>query len=55
MKLLMKTGGLLLLGVGIASMCSAGFIITPEIDPGTGMNALALLAGAVLIVRGRRR
>jgi hypothetical protein len=26
---------------------------TPEIDPGTGMAALALLSGAILVIRGR--
>ena len=25
----------------------------PEIDPGTGMNAIALLAGAALVIRAR--
>ena len=42
---------LALLLVGAAA-CS--FAATPEIDPGTGANALALLAGAVLVMRGRR-
>jgi MYXO-CTERM domain-containing protein len=28
---------------------------TPEIDPGSATSALALLAGAALIIRGRRR
>jgi hypothetical protein len=27
----------------------------PEIDPGTGVGALALLGGAVMVIRGRRR
>ena len=27
----------------------------PEIDPSTGMAALTLLAGAALIIRGRRK
>jgi len=27
----------------------------PEIDPGSATSALALLAGAALIIRGRRR
>jgi hypothetical protein len=27
----------------------------PEIDPGSGVNALALIAGAVIVFRGRRK
>ena len=27
----------------------------PEIDPSSGMSALALIAGAVLLIRGRRK
>jgi hypothetical protein len=27
----------------------------PEIDPGMGVNAVALLAGAMLVIRSRRR
>jgi hypothetical protein len=27
----------------------------PEIDPASGASALALLAGAVVLIRGRRR
>jgi hypothetical protein len=42
---------LLVLGVTGAAVASA----VPEIDPGTGMNALALLGGALLVIRGRRR
>jgi hypothetical protein len=41
-----------LLGLGSALLASAA---VPEIDPGSGANALALVAAAILIVRGRRR
>jgi hypothetical protein len=34
---------------------AAGAIVAPEIDPSTGLAAVALLAGAVLVVRGRRK
>lgn len=27
----------------------------PEIDPSSGMAAMALLAGAILVIRGRRK
>jgi len=50
----MKIAGMLLLGIGAASVCSAVATV-PEIDPASGANALALLAGALLVIRGRRR
>jgi hypothetical protein len=51
-NLMMKIAGVALLGVGMSSVCLA---VVPEIDPASGANALALLAGALLIIRGRRR
>ena len=47
--------------IGMALMTAATAVIafpqvsTPEIDPGSAASALALLAGAALIIRGRRR
>jgi hypothetical protein len=38
-----------LLMIGAAGLASAA--VVPEVDPSTGMNALALLAGAVLVTR----
>jgi hypothetical protein len=32
----------------------ADFVSTPEIDAATGSSALALIAGALLVIRGRR-
>jgi hypothetical protein len=53
----MKTGlialGLLL--IGVCSVCTAQPPPTPEIDPASGVSAIALLAGAVLVIRARRR
>jgi hypothetical protein len=43
-----------LLGLGILGTASAA-LDAPEIDATSGVNALALLSGAVLVVRGRRR
>jgi hypothetical protein len=48
-----KTLGMLLLLVGASVCCSA--FITPEIDPASGGSALALVAGALLIIRSRRK
>jgi len=38
------------IGSGVAATAAV-----PEIDPASGASALALLAGAVVLVRGRRR
>jgi hypothetical protein len=48
-----RLAGLGLLLIGICSVCSATPV--PEIDPATGVNAIALLAGAAMIIRARRR
>ena len=47
----MKLVGGVLLGIGVSGACLAA---TPEIDPASGANALALLTGALLVIRGRR-
>ena len=49
---LMKIAGAALLAVGISGGC---FASVPEIDPASGVNAVALLAGALLMIRGRAR
>lgn len=45
---------LILLGVGLQALGGADITDTPEIDPASGASALALLAGAVVLIRGRR-
>jgi hypothetical protein len=48
--------GLALLLVGSAGFAVAGGIPTvPEIDAATGVGALTLLSGALLVIRGRRK
>jgi len=39
--------------MGVSALAFAQTQSAPEINPGTGMNALALLAGAALVVRTR--
>lgn len=39
------------IGTGVAATAA----VVPEIDPASGASALALLAGAVVLIRGRRR
>lgn len=48
-----KTISLILLGVGVSTLIFAGPSRTPEIDPASGISALTLIAGAVLLFRGR--
>jgi hypothetical protein len=49
----LKLAGLAVLIVGVAGTLSA--FTVPEIDAATGANALALLSGALLIIRSRKR
>ena len=48
-----KLIALVLLLVGSSTVALA--FIVPEIDPTSGANALALIAGGLLILRGRRK
>jgi len=50
---IMKVAGMALIGIGVAGSCLAAGV--PEIDPATGANALALVAGAMMILRSRRK
>jgi hypothetical protein len=52
---LMKATGMILLSIGVASLAFAQTAPAPEIDPASGINAIALLSGAVLLIRGRKR
>jgi hypothetical protein len=47
-----KIFGMMLLLIGASVLAVAGHV--PEIDPGLGGSALALLSGALLVIRGRR-
>jgi hypothetical protein len=51
----MKFLGLTLLIVGAAVSCFAAPPQAPEIDPSSGAAALALVGGALLIIRARRK
>jgi hypothetical protein len=44
-----------LLLVGLSSFVMAGTPQAPEISAATGVAALALVSGAVLVIRGRRK
>jgi hypothetical protein len=52
----MKSIGLLLILVGFSSLAFAALeVAAPEISPASGVGALALLSGALLVIRGRRK
>lgn len=51
----LKTIVLVLLALGVTGSAMAVPSTVPEIDPGAAVNALALLGGALLVIRGRRR
>ena len=51
---LIKTLGMGLLLVGVSSYCFAA-AVAPEIDGASAANALALLGGVMLVIRGRKR
>ena len=46
---------LTLLVIGTPSSLWAVPVVGPEIDPSSGMAAMALLAGAVMVIRGSRK
>ena len=50
-----KTLGIILIGIGTSAVAMAGFTAVPEIDSTSAASGLAILAGAVLIMRGRRK
>jgi hypothetical protein len=54
-EVVMKFAGMVLLFVGISSLATASVNPVPEISPASGMAALALVSGALLVVRGRRK
>ncbi|HUA84394.1 MAG TPA: hypothetical protein VMB85_11085 [Bryobacteraceae bacterium] len=52
---LLKVAGVLCLMAGVGASCFGALLAAPEIDPAGGANALALVTGALLIIRSRRK
>jgi hypothetical protein len=50
-----KWVGMSLLLLSVAQLAIAGPTALPEIDPSTGVSALALLGGALLVLRAGRK
>jgi len=52
----MKFLGFALLLTGFSSLAFAGLApVVPEISPASGVAALTLVSGAILVIRGRRK
>jgi hypothetical protein len=51
----MRIVGMMLLLLGLAGFAMAEPVLAPEINPGSTADALALLSGAVLLIRGWKR
>ena len=50
-----KLLGLVLIVMGTSAVAMGSITVVPEIDPATGVSALCALAGAFLVIRGRRK
>jgi hypothetical protein len=51
-----KSTGFVMLLIGAAGFAVAGAVTAaPEIDPATGVGALVLLSGALLVLRARQK
>ena len=51
----MKFIGMALLLVGVANFAFAGTPAVPEISAVSGVAAITLVSGALLVIRGRRK
>ena len=52
---MLKAAGMLLILVGISSFAFADVVTAPEISVGSASSALALVSGAILVIRGRKK
>ena len=50
----MKIVGMILLVAGMSG-AAMGLSVVPEIDAGSGIGALTLLSGALLVIKSRRK
>jgi hypothetical protein len=51
----MKSVGMIGLLLGFSSLAFGAAVTVPEISPVSGVSAIALLSGALLVIRGRRK
>lgn len=50
-----KILGMMLLVIGVSGAAMASAVAVPEIDPISGISALALVSGAILVIRTRKK
>jgi len=50
-----KVLGFLLMVSGLTAVAMAGTVTVPEISPAMAVSGITVLAGAVLVMRGRRK
>jgi hypothetical protein len=50
-----KIAGMMFLMAGLAGFALADIHVVPEVSAGSAGSALALLTGAALVIRGRRK
>ena len=51
----MRPLGLLMMALALASPMMASFAPVPEIDASSGIAAIALLSGGLVVIRARRK
>jgi hypothetical protein len=51
----MKTIGMALLVVGLSGLVMAGPLAAPEVNAASAAGAIALVSGALLVIRGQRK
>jgi hypothetical protein len=52
---MLKAAGMLLILVGVSGFALADIVTAPEISVGSASSALALLSGAILVIRSRKK
>ena len=53
---MLKAVGMLLILVGVSGFAFADIVVSaPEISAGSASGALALISGAILVIRGRKK
>ena len=50
-----KAVGFILILTGMSAVAMAGTAVVPEISPATAVSGIAIVTGAVLVLRGRRK
>jgi hypothetical protein len=52
---MLKTVGMIMMLLSVAGLALADIVAAPEINAGSATSALALLSGALLVIRGRKK